>query len=95
MFGIKVWCVAFPLDDSQLSRHQPSLFKVLSLPDLSVKPPNLQPKSSARVLTSLENIRALEEKEQKKREQLELKEQRKLAREAKQRLKIESMYAFV
>ena len=43
----------------------------------------MQPKSSARVLTSLENLRALEEKERKKMEEQKLKEERRRERERK------------
>jgi len=41
----------------------------------------------ARVLTSIENLRALEEKEQQKKEENEMKEQRRQERERKRQLK--------
>lgn len=46
-----------------------ALSKFLSHPEPQLKPPGMQPKSSAQVLTSLENLRALEEKERKKIEE--------------------------
>ncbi len=63
------------------------LSKFLSHPAPQLKQPAKNPKSSARVLTSAENIRILEDKQRKKREQEEMKERRKREREAKRLLK--------
>lgn len=47
------------------------------------KLPTLKPKSSSRVLTSIENLQALAMKEKKKIEEAQRKEERKRARELK------------
>ncbi len=57
------------------------LSKVLSHAVPTMKPPTMKPKTSARVLTSLENLRALEEKQRKKMELQKLKEHWKKERE--------------
>ena len=62
---------------------QPCLGKFLHTPRPPSKIPTLKPKSSGRVLTSLENLRMMEEREQKKQEEARLKEQRKKEREEK------------
>ena len=56
---------------------------LLTLPDAE-KPQKTPPKKSCgRVLTSVENIRAIEEKERNKKEKTKLKEERKLEMERK------------
>ena len=87
------WCdiyLSIYTDHNILCRPS-ALFRMLSLPDLTIKPPTFKPKSSARVLTSIENIRVITEKECLKKEIQELKEQRKKARELKQLMKKQSM----
>lgn len=69
-----------------LLRKQTTLSRFLSVPDLRVKKTH-QPKSSARVLTSLENLLLIEEKEKQKREKETLKKERLRKREEKQQLK--------
>ena len=72
-----------------------ALSKVLSHPEPQLKPPVMQPKSSARVLTSLENLRALEEKERKKMEEQKLKEERRRERERKRQEKRKMVFVVV
>lgn len=60
-------------------------FLQLPPPPSQVSKPKTMPK--ARVLTSIENLRALEEKEQQKKEENEMKEQRRQERERKRQLK--------
>ena len=72
-----------------------TLSKVLSHPEPQLKPPVMQPKSSARVLTSLENLRALEEKERKKMEEQKLKEERRRERERKRQEKRKMVFVVV
>ena len=62
---------------------QPCLGKLLHTPRPPNKIPTLKPKSSGRVLTSLENLRMMEERERKKQEEVYLKEQCKKEREKK------------
>ena len=63
--------------------HRPTLLsKLLSHSMPNLQPPAIQPKTSARVLTSTENLRILEEKKRKDEKEA-LKEQRKREREAK------------
>ena len=68
--------------------HSSTLAKVLSKNPPRIVNPCIAPKSSARVLTSLENLRMMEEKERKKKKKLEKKERRKLEREKKKLLKL-------
>ena len=66
-----------------LEAHCGSLSSLLTLPDrekLKKTPPK---KSCGRVLTSVENIRAIEEKERNKKEKARLKEERKHEMERK------------
>ena len=63
------------------------LSKFLSRPAHQLKLPSIKPKSSARVLTSSENLQMIEAKEREKREKQELKEKRKREREEKKLLK--------
>ena len=49
---------------------------MLILPEPSIRNPSVHKKTSARVLTSYENMKALEEKELKKREKEENKKRR-------------------
>ena len=60
-------------------------FLSLSQPPCSI--PEAKPKSSGRVLTSHENIKRLQEKEEAKRKAQIEREERKKAREAKQKQK--------
>ena len=72
-----------------------ALSKVLSHPEPQLKPPVMQPKSSARVLTSLENLRALEQKERKKMEEQKLKEECRRERERKRQEKRKMVFVVV
>lgn len=63
------------------------VLKFLSHPASQLKLPSIKPKSSARVLTSSENLEMIEAKEREKREKQELKEKRKREREEKKLLK--------
>ena len=65
------------------AEKQPSLGKFLHTPRPPSKLPIHRPKSSGRVLTSLENLRMMEEREHKKKEEARLKEEQKKAREEK------------
>ena len=67
--------------------RQLSLKKFLNTPKPPCRLPTAKPKSSGRVLTSLENLKVMEEREEKKREEARLKEERKRAREEKKKLK--------
>ncbi len=58
-----------------------SLSKLLRSTTPKYKLPQLEPKNSARILTSAESLRILEEKQRKKREEAAKKEERKAARE--------------
>lgn len=69
-----------------LCKRQTTLSQFLSVPELSTKK-SFQPKSSARVLTSLENLQQIEERERKKKEKDTLKRERQRKREEKQMLK--------
>lgn len=68
-----------------LKRHT-TLSRFLSVPDLHKKK-SFQPKSSARVLTSLENLQHIEEKEREKEEKDAIKRERQRKREEKRKLK--------
>ena len=61
----------------------------LLIPRPPSKLPTVKPKLSGRVLTSLENLRMMEERELKKREDARLKEERKKVREEKRKQKEE------
>ena len=82
---------SFDLSDSPANtlmlQRSSAISKFLSLPAHNLKHPTFNPKTSARVLTSLENIRALQQKEKEKIEKEELKKKRKEEREAKKLLK--------
>lgn len=58
-----------------------SLSKLLGSSTSKYKLPQLEPKNSARILTSAESLRILEEKQRKKQEEAAKKEERKAARE--------------
>lgn len=64
-------------------KKQPRLSKFLHTPRLPSKLPAVKPKSSGRVLTSLENLKMIEEREKKKAEDIRMKEERKKVREEK------------
>ena len=64
-------------------KKQPSLKKFLCTPKAPSKLPTTKPKLSGRVLTSLKNMKMMEEHELKKKEEARLKEERKRAREEK------------
>ena len=67
-------------------KHSTALSKVLSSQELAVvKIATKPPKTSARVLTSSENMKILEEKEKKKQEEAEEKRKRKIAAEEKRK----------
>lgn len=67
-------------------KHSTALSKVLSSQELAVvKITTKPPKTSARVFTSSENLRILEEKEKKKQEEAEEKRKRKIAAEEKRK----------
>lgn len=66
---------------------QLSLKKFLNTPRPPCRHPTEKPKSSGRVLTSLESIKIMEEREEKKKEEARLKEERKRAREEKKLLR--------
>ena len=67
-------------------KHSTALSKVLSSQELVlVKIATKPPKTSARVLTSSENMKILEEKEKKKQEEAEEKRKRKIAAEEKRK----------
>ena len=71
------------LNDVATLRRPTLLSKLLSRSMPNLQPPTIKPKTSARVLTSAENLRILEEKKRKKDENEALKEERKRVREAK------------
>lgn len=73
---------------SQLRYGGPSKIKqLLIVPEHPSKLPTVHPKSSGRVLTSLENIQEIERKEEEKARKAREKEQRKKAREEKKKQK--------
>ena len=75
------------LNDVATLRRPTLLSKLLSRSIPNLQPPTIKPKTSARVLTSAENLRILEEKKRKKDENEALKEERKRVREAKRLIK--------
>ena len=70
-------------------KKQPCLRKFLCTPRPPSKIPTVKPKLSGRVLTSLENMKIMEERELKKKEEARLKDERKRAREEKKKQKEE------
>ena len=66
------------------------LEKILQYPSPLSKLPTRKPKQSSRVLTSSENLKFIEEKQQKKDEEARKKEERKRAREEKKSCKCQS-----
>ena len=77
-----------------LLQRKTTISKFLSVPDLSVR--NCpKPKSSARVLTSLQNLRITEKKESEKVEKEALKKERLRIREEKRLLKAQGTYYIV
>ena len=69
-----------------LLEHSTALSRILSSQDLAVvKIAMKPPKTSARVLTSSENLKILEEKKKKKQEEAEAKRKRKIEAEEKQK----------
>ena len=70
-------------------KKQQVLRDFLLIPRPPSKLPTVKPKLSGRVLTSLENLRMMEERELKKREDARLKEERKKVREEKRKQKEE------
>lgn len=74
-------------EDVAILGRPTKLSKILSHSQPKTNMPTFQPKSSARVLTSLENIRILERKEREKREKQEMTDKRRKEREAKLFLK--------
>lgn len=69
-----------------LLKRQTTLSRFLSVPDLRGKQ-LYEPKSSARVLTSVENLQRIEKKEKLQKEKEALKKERQRKREEKQLLK--------
>ena len=70
-------------------KKQPCLRNFLCTPRPPSKIPTVTPKLSGRVLTSLENMKIMEERELKKKEGARLKDERKRAREEKKKQKEE------
>ena len=73
-------------DGAVLLKRQTTLSRFLSVPDLRMNK-SYQPKSSARVLTSVENLQRIEEKEKVQKEKEALKRERQRKREEKRLLK--------
>ena len=69
-----------------LLKRQTTLSKFISVPDLCDMR-MYRPRTSARVLTSLENLQIIEEKEKQKEEKEALKKERLRKREEKRQLK--------
>ena len=83
-----------PLEGSQQKSHSSTLTKVLMHSDIkAIHKPNYEPRSSARVLTSADQLKILKEKEELKAKKLAEKEQRKLIREQKRQEKGYSMWS--
>ena len=74
-------------DVPSLLKRTTSVSTVLSHEVPRMKPPIMKPKSSAKVLTSVENLRSLEGKEKKKIKLQKAKEKRMKEREEKRLLK--------
>ena len=68
--------------------HTSAMASLLSQKSQQVKLPKPNVSTSSRVLTSIENLKRIKEKEEKKAEELKAKEERKLEREAKRKEKL-------
>ena len=74
-------CVMAPLQKSS------SLSKLFKVPEVPSKLPTKHVKSSGRILTSVENMKVMDEREKEKQEKEKLKQERKKAREEKAKQK--------
>ena len=76
------WWDSFRRRHPEITLHR-SMSQTLSQKSLEIKVPDTSHKTTARVLTSIENLQILEEKKKKKEAELKLKNERKLEREKK------------